>query len=142
MTFRLSVRSRSRLEGVHPDLVRVIERAITVTAVDFVVLEGVRTLARQRELVAAGASRTLNSRHLTGHAVDIAPWVGAVRWDWPLFDRLAVYVKQAAREVGVPIRWGGDWKWRDGPHWELPRVRYPAPLPPPREAAKEAAMLA
>lgn len=128
MAFHLSQRSRQRLEGVHPDLVRVVERAIATTPIDFTVLEGRRTLARQRELVAAGASRTLNSRHLTGHAVDLAPLVGGkVRWDWPLFHQLAPVIKAAAAAEGVPIRWGGDWKtFKDGPHWELPRAQYPA----------------
>ncbi len=127
MSFRLSRRSLDRLQGVHPDLVRVVQRAIRITPIDFVVLEGLRTEARQRELVAAGASRTMRSRHLTGHAVDIAPWVGTVRWDWPLFDQLAPAIKQAASEEGVPVTWGGDWRtFKDGPHWELPRSKYPS----------------
>jgi peptidoglycan L-alanyl-D-glutamate endopeptidase CwlK len=127
LSFRLSRRSLDRLQGVHPDLVRVVQRAIRITPIDFVVLEGLRTEARQRELVAAGASRTMRSRHLTGHAVDIAPWVGTVRWDWPLFDQLAPAIKQAASEEGVPVTWGGDWRtFKDGPHWELPRSKYPS----------------
>ena len=126
MTFILGTRSLSKLAGVHPDLVRVIKRAIKLTPVDFVVTEGMRTLARQKELFAAGASKTMNSRHLTGHAVDLAPVVGAtVRWDWPLFHQLAPAVKQAASELGVAIVWGGDWKWKDGPHFELDRSKYP-----------------
>lgn len=130
--FHLGQRSRQRLEGVHPDLVRVVERAIATTPIDFTVLEGRRTLARQRELVAAGASRTMNSRHLTGHAVDLAPLIaGKVRWDWPLFHQLAPVIKAAAAAEGVPIRWGGDWRtFKDGPHWELPRARYPSTAPP------------
>lgn len=125
MTFKLSKRSRDSLQGVHPDLVRVVERAIELTEVDFVVIEGLRTPARQAELVKAGASQTQNSRHLTGHAVDLAAWVGTVRWDWPLYPRIAAAVKQAAKELGVPIEWGGDWKFRDGPHFQLPRKVYP-----------------
>jgi peptidoglycan L-alanyl-D-glutamate endopeptidase CwlK len=124
--WRFSARSLARLQGVHPDLVRVVHRAIRITPIDFVVLEGLRTEARQRELVAAGASRTMRSRHLTGHAVDIAPWVGTVRWDWPLFHQLAPAIKQAAKDEGVPVNWGGDWRtFKDGPHWELARSRYP-----------------
>lgn len=125
--FRLSRRSLSALAGVHPDLVRVVQRAIVLTPVDFVVIEGLRTLARQRELVAAGASRTTKSRHLTGHAVDLAAWVGGeVRWDWPLYERLANAMKRAAGELGVFIVWGGDWtSFRDGPHFELDRRAYP-----------------
>lgn len=126
MAFKLSKRSRSNLQGVHPDLVRVVERAIELTEVDFVVIEGLRSPARQAELVKAGASQTQNSRHLTGHAVDLAAWVGTVRWDWPLYPRIAAAVKQAAKELGVPIEWGGDWaSFRDGPHFQLPRKVYP-----------------
>lgn len=123
----LSPRCRTRLAGVHPDLVRVVERARPDTA--FIVTEGLRTPARQRELFNAGASRTLNSRHLTGHAVDLAALVGKeVRWDWPLYDALAQAVKRAAAAEEVAITWGGDWpKFRDGPHFELSWDRYPAP---------------
>lgn len=121
----LSSRDMQRLAGVHPDLVRVISRARA--SADFIVTEGLRTEARQRQLVAAGASQTMHSRHLTGHAVDLAALVdGAVRWDWPLYDRLALAVKRAAVEEEVAIVWGGDWpKFRDGPHFELDRRRYP-----------------
>lgn len=126
--FNLSQRSRARLVGVHPDLIKVVERAIEITPIDFVVLEGLRTQSQQKKLVAAGASRTMRSRHLTGHAVDLGAWVGGkVRWDWPLYHQLAVAVKQAASEVGVPIEWGGDWRtFKDGPHWQLPWSKYPA----------------
>lgn len=122
----LSSRDMQRLAGVHPDLVRVISRARA--SADFIVTEGLRTEARQRQLVAAGASQTMHSRHLTGHAVDVAALVdGAVRWDWPLYDRLALVLKRAAVEEEVAIIWGGDWpKFRDGPHFELDRRRYPA----------------
>lgn len=126
MTYSLSNRSRNRLEGVHPDLVKVIELAITRSPVDFVVVEGLRSRERQQELFDKGASKTLNSRHLTGHAVDIAPVVeGRVRWDWPLYHRIAPVVKQCAEELGVEIEWGGDWKsFPDGPHFELDRKIY------------------
>jgi peptidoglycan L-alanyl-D-glutamate endopeptidase CwlK len=90
MAFKLSKRSMDRLAGVHPDLVAVVHRAISRTEVDFAVLEGLRTEARQRQLVKAGASKTMNSRHLTGHAVDLGAWVGStVRWDWPLYLKIA-----------------------------------------------------
>jgi peptidoglycan L-alanyl-D-glutamate endopeptidase CwlK len=128
MSYVLGAKSLQRLEGVHPDLVRVFKRAIKLTQVDFAVIEGVRTKKRQAELVASGASKTMNSRHLTGHAVDIAPYVaGSIRWDWPLFHQIAPAVKQAAKELGVPIEWGGDWRtFKDGPHWQLPHKEYPA----------------
>lgn len=127
--FTLGKRSRQRLEGVHPDLIRVVERAIELTPVDFTVLEGLRTLERQRELYAAGASMTMRSRHLTGHAVDLGAYVaGEVRWDWPLYHRMADALKAAAQELDIPIEWGGDWTtFRDGPHWQLPRGPYPDP---------------
>lgn len=126
MNFRLGARSLKNLQGVHPDLVRVVHRAIELTPTDFVITEGLRTRKRQEELVAAGASKTMNSRHLTGHAIDFAPIVaGKVRWDWPLFPPIAKAFKDAAAEKGVQIVWGGDWpKFRDGPHIELDRRVY------------------
>jgi peptidoglycan L-alanyl-D-glutamate endopeptidase CwlK len=128
MTYELSKRSKDRLSGVHPDLVKVVERAIEITDMDFTVLEGVRSKARQAQLFASGASQTLNGRHITGHAVDLGAYVaGQVRWDWPLYYKLAATMKQAAKDVGVNIVWGGDWKgFPDGPHFELPREEYPA----------------
>lgn len=126
--FKLSAASLKRLTGVHPDLVKVIERAIQLSNVDFAVLEGKRTLERQKQLFKAGATTTMNSRHLTGHAVDIAPIGpdGGVSWHWPLYNQLAPFVKQAAKSLGVAIEWGGDWKtFKDGPHWQLPFAKYP-----------------
>ena len=127
MAFKLSNRSRKRLEGVHPDLVRVVERAIQITPVDFMVTEGLRSVTRQAELKRAGASQTMNSRHLSGKAVDVAAMIGRdVRWDWPLYPKIADAFKQAALELGVPIVWGGDWiSLKDGPHFELDRKAYP-----------------
>lgn len=127
MTFRFSSRSLSNLEGVHPDLVAVAHRALQVTEIDFLVTEGLRTREKQIELVRAGASRTTRSRHLTGHAIDVAAWAaGEVRWDWPLYEELSRAFKRAAFELKVPIVWGGDWKsFRDGPHYELSRTEYP-----------------
>ena len=127
MTHSLSARSRKRLEGVHPDLVRVVETAIRHTEIDFTVLEGLRTKERQQRLFDIGASKTLNSRHLTGHAVDLGAWVdGQVSWDWPLYHKIAKAMKDAANQLDVPIRWGGDWaRFRDGPHFELTWSDYP-----------------
>lgn len=124
----LPATSMNRLTGVHPDLVRVVKRAAQITTVPFIVTEGLRTIKRQRQLVASGASRTLKSRHLTGHAVDLAALVGGkVRWDWPLYSKLAAAMKQAARELKIPIEWGGDWKsFKDGPHFQLSWAKYPA----------------
>lgn len=153
MTFALGTRSLQRLEGVHPDLVRVVKRAIELTTVDFGVSEGLRTKERQAELLAQKATKTMNSRHITGHAVDLAPFVaGQPRWDWPLFYPLADAVKRAAIELKVPVIWGGVWDKQiselgdmekavenyvarrkragfkafiDGPHLELDRKTYP-----------------
>ena len=118
--------SKNNLKGVHPDLVKVVEKAITLTEIDFRVTEGLRSKARQIELVNNGASKTLNSRHITGHAVDVVALIGgSVRWDWPLYDKIAKAFKQAAQELNVPIVWGGDWKtFKDGPHFELDRNVY------------------
>lgn len=124
---RLSRNSLSKLRGVHPDLVKVVKRAAEISKMEFTVLEGMRTVDRQRELVKKGASKTMNSRHLTGHAVDVAPVSdGKVSWDWPLYHQLARVMKQAAKDVGVTVEWGGDWKsFKDGPHWQLPFKKYP-----------------
>lgn len=125
-------RSERNLTGVHPDLVRVIRAAHAATEgrtdrLSFVVIEGLRTKKRQAELVAAGASRTMDGRHITGHAVDIMATVaGKGRWDWPLYATLGELVKAEAARLGVPITWGGDWpRLRDGPHFELSRKAYP-----------------
>jgi peptidoglycan LD-endopeptidase CwlK len=122
----LTPRDLERLAGVHPDLVRVVKRARRDAGEPFFVIEGVRTAGRQRELFAQGKSRTLQSRHLTGHAVDLGP----VPLDWtdrPAFARLAAAMRAAADAEGVPIRWGGDFRgFYDGPHFELPRHVCPA----------------
>lgn len=127
MSIVLGSRALQRLEGVHADLVRVVKRAAATSNIDFTVLEGLRTLERQKTLVARGASKTMKSRHLTGHAVDLAPFVdGQVVWAWPLYHKLAVIVKAAAADEKVAIEWGGSWvKFRDGPHWQLPWKEYP-----------------
>lgn len=154
MTFRLSKRSLNRLDGVHDDLKRVVMRAIEITPNDFTVLEGLRGLARQEQLVAEGASRTMNSRHLTGHAVDLGVLSGRrVSWHWPHYFALAETMKTAAAECGVSVEWGGAWgtcladypdpaaasaqyvaerraigrlAFIDGPHFQLPWGSYPA----------------
>jgi peptidoglycan L-alanyl-D-glutamate endopeptidase CwlK len=114
MSFKFGQRSKDRLKGVHPDLVKVMERAIGCSTIDFSIIEGRRTLAQQKKYLAAGATR-------------IAPYVGGkIRWDWPLYHQLAKVVKKAAAELGIPIQWGGDWRsFKDGPHWELPWKQYP-----------------
>jgi len=129
MGFLLSLRSKSNLRGVHPDLVRVVNRAISEGSTDFVVIEGLRSQQRQAELLAKGASRTKNSRHLTGHAVDLAVlFEGQISWRTNLYYALAVQIKIAATMENVPIEWGGEiWMpgFFDGPHFQLPREKYP-----------------
>ena len=132
MTYALGKRSLERLVGVHPDLVRVVKRAIELTDHDFSVIEGLRTIETQRAYVAKGASKTMNSRHLTGHAVDLYPVGRPTPWDkCPV---VAAAMLAAAVELDVAIRWGGDWnmngdsrdeKFYDGPHFELLRSKYP-----------------
>lgn len=108
--FVLGERSLSRLVGVDPKLVAVVKRAIQITEVDFTVVEGVRTLARQRQLVASGASQTLKSKHITGDAVDLGAFIdGAISWEEKHYYALAEAVRLAAIELGVGIIWGGSW---------------------------------
>lgn len=125
--FKLGKRSLDNLVGVHPDLVKIVKRAIELTKVDFVVIDGVRSREEQIKLFATGASATLNSRHLTGHAVDLAAIaVGKIRYDWPLYYKIHDAMTAAAQELDIPLEWGGDWKkFKDGPHYQLPRKKYP-----------------
>lgn len=127
MTFTLSNRSLDRLKGVHPRLVEVVKRAIQLTSIDFMVIEGIRSLEQQKHNVASGASQTMKSRHLIqddgyGHAVDLAPLVGKeIPWkDFSKFKEVSEAMKKAASELGVRITWGGDWKTLvDGPHYQI-----------------------
>ena len=124
MSYKLGTRSLQNLSGVHPYLVAVVKRAIQITGQDFTVIEGIRNIDRQRELYRKGKTTTLNSRHLTGHAVDIAPW--PISWEWEEFYPIADAMKQAAEELEVDLEWGGDWKsFPDGPHYQLSRKAYP-----------------
>lgn len=141
--FTLSERSVKNLQGVNPSLVKVVQRAIELSSVDFAVIEGVRTKARQAELVKKGASKTMNSRHITGHAVDIVPIIGGkISWDFNHYYPIAKAMATAATELNVRVRWGGAWsvitgrsgtpqewvktyrsgggRFLDGPHFELP----------------------
>ena len=129
MTRALTDRDRRRLVGVHPDLVRVLERAARDGSVPWRVTEGVRSMDRQAELVAAGKSQTMRSRHLTGHAVDLAveDGRGGVLWDRASYERLAVEILAAAKAEAVPVEWGGNFRsFFDGPHFQLPWRDYPA----------------
>lgn len=153
-TFKLGPGSLKELKGVHPDLVSVVKRAIELSAQDFAVHDGSRTLGEQKKLVESGASQTLDSRHLSGHAVDLVPSInGKLRWEWEPIYNIADAVRTAAKELSIPLRWGGAWDvvftesddrpedlvadysarrkkagkkaFLDGPHFELPKAQYP-----------------
>ncbi len=125
--------SRLRLRGAHPELRRLFE-ALADGPTIFSLTEVLRTLKRQETLFKSGASTTMKSRHLTGHAADVAIWLDMeqdgtpeLRWDTELYRRFAVEVKAKAKELGIDIEWGGDWKsFFDGPHWQLSHKKYPA----------------
>lgn len=125
--YKLSQKSLDRLKGVHPDLVKVVKKAIEYTPIDFRITEGLRTKERQAYLLRKGATRTMRSRHITGHAIDfVALPNGEVSWDFEYYRQIAAAFHKAAAELDVPITWGGDWKsLRDGPHIELHRKHYP-----------------
>lgn len=125
--FRFSKRSLDNLEKVHPDLKKVAHEALKITPIDFVVIEGLRSKEKQKKLFLIGASTTMNSRHLTGHAIDIAAFVdGTIRWDWPLYDTLGKVLKKSAKDLDIDLTWGGDWKnFKDGCHFELSWRSYP-----------------
>lgn len=117
--FKLSDRSISRLDGVDARLVEVVKYAITVTRIDFGVIEGLRTIDRQKELVASGASMTMNSKHINGSAVDLMAYVGSRgSWELNLYDDIADAMKMAAIEIDVPIRWGAAWQINDIREWD------------------------
>lgn len=125
--FKFSARSLQNLEGVHPDLVKVCHQALKVTTTDFVITEGLRTKARQELLVKQGFSKTMKSRHLTGHAIDFAPLVeGEVTWKTPAFLPVIAAFKEAGRLLRIPIESGSDWRsFKDYPHIQLTWRAYP-----------------
>ena len=110
MKYYFGKKSLKELKGVKPQLQDVVNRALAISIQDFAVHDGLRTLDEQRELVQAGASKTLASKHLTGDAVDLVPYVnGKLRWEWEPIYAMAHAVQLAARELGVKLRWGGAW---------------------------------
>lgn len=127
--FKLSQRSKDRLVGVHPDLVKVVHRALELTPVDFGITEGVRSLATQKKYVAEGKSKTMKSRHLHGFAVDVVAYPkDKDTWNMKYYRMIADAFKHAGRELGVPVEWGGDWvSFKDGVHFQLPHSKYPDP---------------
>lgn len=137
--FKLGKKSLAKLEGVHPDLVKVVKRAIEISPRDFTVGEGERTIATQRKYVRSGASRTMRSRHIPSSnkcnlscAVDL--WALDdldhdgdldISWVEEHYKPIADAMKQASKELKIPVEWGVDlWGW-DGPHFQLPWAKYP-----------------
>ena len=119
MPYKLSKRSLRKLVGVNERLQEVVHQAILGTAVDFGVIEGVRTLERQKQLVESGASKTMNSKHLKGRAVDLMAYLnGRASWELNLYDDLADAMKLAAKTQGVSLTWGGAWHISDIRKWE------------------------
>jgi peptidoglycan L-alanyl-D-glutamate endopeptidase CwlK len=119
--------SEKNLQGVHPDLVQLARAALALSPVDFKITEGRRTIERQRQLVAEKKSQTMNSRHITGHAIDvIALPTPAGSWDMKYYKQIAEAFRQASEGLTIPIEWGGNWTTlRDGPHFQLPFKDYP-----------------
>ena len=119
MTFKLSDRSMGRLEGVDPELIGIVTRAIELTKVDFGVTCGLRTKEEQRKLVESGASQTMKSKHLEGRAVDVVAYIGPrITWELNVYDDIADAFKQAADEMDVGIRWGAAWNIYDLRGWD------------------------
>lgn len=123
--FQLSQKSLNKLVGVDIKLINVVKRALELSPIDFRVLEGLRTLERQSMLVKAGKSQTMNSRHITGDAVDLGALIdGVINWEWKYYEQIAKAMKQASKELNIPIEWGGDWKtFKDGVHFQLPHKK-------------------
>lgn len=121
--WELSQRSLDRLSGVDDGLQMVVKRAIQISEYDFMVVEGLRTKETQAEYVKKGVSKTMNSRHLIGKAVDLAPLEnGAIDWanSKGQFDAVAKAMLQAAKELGIKVEWGGTWKTLvDKPHYQV-----------------------
>ena len=127
MAYYFSMASLKKLAGVHPDLVKLCNKALDYSSHDFIITEGVRSIEKQKALFEAKKSQTMSSRHLTGHAIDFAVIYGKeIGWALPMYKEVADAFKKASKELDIPMVWGGDWKSLvDGPHIELDRKRYP-----------------
>ena len=123
--YKLSKKSLAKLEEVHPHMQELVKATIGLTTIDFGISEGMRTKERQQLLFDQGKSQIMNSRHLTGHAVDIYAWKdGAVSWDFLDYEVINIAFNQASTHLNIPYVWGGSWKsFKDGPHFELMREK-------------------
>jgi peptidoglycan L-alanyl-D-glutamate endopeptidase CwlK len=110
MSYIFGDRSNASMIGLHPDMVMLAQMALQLSDVDFTVIEGFRSPDRQAELVLAGASQTKMSKHLIGHAIDVAAYVnGIICWEWPHYPKIASAFQAASRELGIPVIWGACW---------------------------------
>lgn len=126
--FSLSLRSLENLHNVHPDLKKLVRVALQASQYDFTVYEGIRTIERQKQMVAEGKSTTMNSRHLYGLAIDLMAYDenGKGTWDMKYYAAIADAFAEASRITGIPVEWGGMWQsFPDGPHFQLPFGQYP-----------------
>jgi peptidoglycan L-alanyl-D-glutamate endopeptidase CwlK len=124
--YKLSQRSLKNLEGVHPDMVKVVKRALEISEVDFGITEGLRSVERQEEMYKTGKSQikdAKNGMHVLGKAVDTLAYpTSAGSWEWKYYVMIDKAMKQAGKELGIPVEWGGDWtSLKDGVHFQLPR---------------------
>lgn len=135
MAQKLSKRDLERIDGIHGDLRLVVEDAwqlfdgqevLGLPKAKLIIVEGLRSLEKQKQMVKAGRSWTMNSRHLTGHAIDFAIIDdGIAVWEMPLYEKVWLACFRPAKIIGIPLTWGGSWKTKDGPHVELDWKHYP-----------------
>ncbi|WP_213131953.1 M15 family metallopeptidase [Citrobacter sp. FP75] len=123
-----SERSIIMLKSVHSDLAKLACKALELSIIDFGIIEGVRSIERQKQLFIEGKSKTLNSRHLSGHAIDVLAYpTTSGSWEFKYYQEISIAFKKASSMLDIPIEWGGDWKpFCDGPHFQLPWQQYPA----------------
>ncbi len=114
--YKFGLRSKQRLSGVNQDMVNVMSHALSISTRDFTIIEGLRSIGRQKELVKEGKSKTLKSRHIHGFAIDLVPY--PVSWEFPDFFPVGDAVIQACKDLDIPLRWGGNWRVRDLREWE------------------------
>ena len=134
MTYKLGKQSEIKLQGVHPDLVKIVRWAIELTSQDFTVICGLRSKEAQIAMYEQGRTKagkivtwTRTSRHITGHAVDLCAWVdGKISWTESYYPDIVDAMEQAAKELGIPLRCGADFKNPDWGHFELPKEAYPS----------------